>query len=138
MKIAILQLADLHCQDNSNMLNLIFKNISDILLNISFDKLYLCVCGDLINKGKHEYFNIVVKTINEFEKEFKQSVKIFCVPGNHDIVYDECDKFNIENNNQLEKYMFAMKDLVSVDDNGCNFISDNDISICLLILAMGA
>lgn len=90
MKIAILQLSDIHIKKNQNTIlekeERLFNSISNDL--IGNDIVFIAITGDIAYSGTKEEYDIAEKFLKSLESRIKDYNKIdvqfiFC-PGNHD------------------------------------------------------
>lgn len=97
MKIAILQLSDIHIDSNTNFIfqhkDCFFRSCKHII-NECY-KLIVVITGDIAYHGtKHEY-ELAYEWLNECAKSWKSeadylnSIEYICVPGNHDCEFPE-------------------------------------------------
>lgn len=93
MKIGILQLSDLHIQDDD-----LTSRIDNLVKSVEYDvkqtsHLYIVLSGDIVNFGRKNEFenakNFVSKLTEKLKEKRKMlNIKIVSVPGNHDCCFD--------------------------------------------------
>ena len=116
MKVCIIQIGDIHLktkeQLNSIGVEALVKSIGTIE---KFDTYCLIINGDLTFSGQRDQFSIfhtfMKRMIDELKKYTQEYINIICVPGNHDLLFD---------NMKLEKKWF---------ENDFEFSNNKDIII---------
>lgn len=95
MKIIFLHLSDLHIKSREAISkNHIDKILDTLRIYGSFDKLFLIFSGDIAFSGAAEQYkagnSIVARIIREIKtkKIYNGKIEMICVPGNHDIEYE--------------------------------------------------
>lgn len=96
MKILFLHLSDLHIKSRAAISKMHIDKILDALrLYGSFDKLFLIFSGDIAFSGTRDQYeagsSIVARIFREIRNKgiYKNRIEMVCVPGNHDIAYEE-------------------------------------------------
>lgn len=95
MELRILHLSDLHFTQKNDEQDKKFKQLIETLVTQHKEKPfdYIFVTGDIIDKGKTEYFSVALEYFNKlFNRLNFDGQNIFFVPGNHDL------DFKIEEN----------------------------------------
>ena len=91
MKIAIIQLSDLHCKATESNLTLkLEKAIRAIEVTSSIDKAVLLISGDLVDTSASEEYKVARHLIGKFLADLSKTLKCGriitkIVPGNHDM-----------------------------------------------------
>lgn len=91
MKIAIIQLSDLHCRETDRNLTLkLEKAIRAIQVSSNIDKAILLISGDLVDTSTSEEYKVAKHLIGKFLRELGDTLKCGkiitkIVPGNHDM-----------------------------------------------------
>lgn len=99
MKIAILQLSDIHIDSDTNF---IFQHKEDFFRSCKHvinecSKLIVVITGDIAYHGSQHEYNLAYKWLKECEKNWKSeadylnSIEYVCVPGNHDCDFSQSD-----------------------------------------------
>ncbi len=96
MKILFLHLSDLHIKDEKAYCEFQIKKMVDSLrVAGKVDHMFIICSGDIAFSGAQEQYNvaygILKKIFTQLKKEkiFTERVEVICVPGNHDIAYEE-------------------------------------------------
>lgn len=96
MKILFLQLSDLHIKTPDSVSTLHIGKILDALREFgSFDKMILILSGDIAFSGskiEYSYASSIITTIFreiKSKKIYNDRIEIICVPGNHDISFED-------------------------------------------------
>ncbi len=103
MKILFLHLSDLHIKSQEAASRVHINKMLDALRQCgSFDKMILIFSGDIAFSGDDKQYqtgNTIVSSIFRMIKQkniYKGRIEIVCVPGNHDIQYEEPARSNAE------------------------------------------
>ena len=133
MKVCIVQVGDIHLKTKKQLENICIEDMAKSICSIGkFDKLILIVNGDLTYNGDYEQFTMfhtfIKNLLNKLKEYNKEYINIVCVPGNHDLFFENiifnpnwfdndslfvADKNNIISSykNGLLHYNFCMKNL---------------------------
>lgn len=97
MKVAILQLSDIHLRVGHNLVidykDAFCRSCKEVINECS--KLIIVITGDIVNTGKNEEYDEFIKFFNDCikfwksEATFLNSVEYVVVPGNHDCKFDK-------------------------------------------------
>lgn len=91
MRIAIIQLSDMHCRGTDfNLTRKLEKAVRAIATSTSIDKAILVFSGDLVDTNSEEEYKaarrLIGKFLNDLGKTLKRgAIKTYIVPGNHDM-----------------------------------------------------
>ena len=113
MKILFLHLSDLHIKNNDAYNEFQIKKLVDSLqVATPFDKLIIIFSGDIAFSGIKEQYDVADKIINKIYSDMKdQNIyngekNIICVPGNHDIKYENPPRNSNELNQIFKEYSY--------------------------------
>lgn len=120
MKLLILQLSDVHCNDENIEHNDRIEKIGQALRTIdNIDKVVLCFSGDLSASGSIKEINtgrsFISKVLNAMSKSLKCGhIDTYIVPGNHDISIPErghnsADILSWDKSEKIESELDKMK-----------------------------
>lgn len=106
MELRILHLSDLHFTQKNDEQDKKFKKLIETLVTQHkerpFD--YIFVTGDIIDKGKTEYFSVALEYFNKLFNELVFCRKnIFFVPGNHDVDFRIDENVDNDTRNILQQ-----------------------------------
>lgn len=136
MKVLLLHLSDLHCEEGSKDFTEKIDKISDALRQVGkFDKILFIFSGDLANTAnKNEYKTarfLMGKLIGGLSRNYKHCgwVEMFIVPGNHDLELpegcrDATEILSWNKNNYLESELNRMKEFFKYANSKQCFRSD--------------
>ena len=103
MDVGILHLTDLHLNPKDNFIIDKIEEINNALkIEINqFERLYIVVTGDIVDRGAKEAYNFARKFLLDLKESLETInkhlvIKFIIVPGNHDCNFKEYD-------NQLRK-----------------------------------
>ena len=91
MRVAIIQLSDMHCRDTDiNLTRKLEKAVRAIETSTSIDKAILVFSGDLVDTNSEEEYKaarrLIGKFLSDLGKTLKRgAIKTYIVPGNHDM-----------------------------------------------------
>lgn len=95
MKIMFLHLSDLHIKSDKAYCEFQIKKIIDSLRTAgSFDRLLFVLSGDIAFSGERRQYNVANGILQKMTRELKKNgvytgkIETVCVPGNHDIEFE--------------------------------------------------
>lgn len=113
MKIVFLHLSDLHIKTKSAASKVhIDKMLDTLRMHGVFDKLFLIFSGDIAFSGTNEQYQIGSSIIARIIREIKNKgiynghIEMVCVPGNHDIAYENPPRSSKELNEIFSEYSY--------------------------------
>ena len=114
MKILFLHLSDLHIKSIDAINTVHIDKILDTLrVYGSFDKLFLIFSGDIAFSGTNEQYraasSLITRVFRELKNKniYKGKVEIVCVPGNHDIEFEDPPRSAKELNEIYSNYSYS-------------------------------
>lgn len=114
MKILFLHLSDLHINTNNAYSEFHLKKLVDTLrVGGHFDKMVCIISGDIAQSGDKHQYNIARSSIIKIfrlmkeEKVYNTHVDIICVPGNHDIHFEETPRTSEDLNNIFKNFSYS-------------------------------
>lgn len=114
MKIVFLHLSDLHIKTLSSASKVHIDKVLDTLRMFGgFDKLFLIFSGDIAFSGTSDQYRVGSSIVTRIFREIKNKgiynghIEIVCVPGNHDIEYENPPRSSKELNEIYNKYSYG-------------------------------
>ena len=94
MKLGIIQLSDIHINNENDM---IINNVSKVVDSIKnkcycLDKIILLITGDICFSGTSDQYEVaycfISDIVESLEKYINKKINVFIAPGNHDCNFD--------------------------------------------------
>ena len=130
MKILFLHLSDLHIKSDKAYCEFQIKKIIDSLRTAgSFDRLLFVLSGDIAFSGEREQYRVANGILNKMSIELKKKniytspIETVCVPGNHDIQFENPPRTAEELNQIYTDYSYKkyLEEELSKQANFFNF-----------------
>lgn len=113
MKILFLHLSDLHIKSDKAYCEFQIKKIVDSLRTAGpFDRLLLVLSGDIAFSGEKKQYDVANGILIKMRREIKNSgiysgpIKTVCVPGNHDIQFEDSPRTAEELNQIYSDHLY--------------------------------
>ena len=113
MKILFLHLSDLHIKSDKAYCEFQIKKIIDSLRTAgSFDRLLFVLSGDIAFSGERRQYNVANSILQKMIRELKKNgvyagpIETVCVPGNHDIEFEDPPRTAEELNEIYSDYSY--------------------------------
>ncbi len=113
MKILFLHLSDLHIKSDNAYCEFQIKKIIDSLRTAgSFDRILFVLSGDIAFSGERKQYRVANGILNKISIELQKQkiytgpIEIVCVPGNHDIQFEDVPRTAEELNKIFTDYSY--------------------------------
>ncbi len=142
MKILFIHLSDIHADTISELINIKTDKLTDaIKASGNIDECFLIISGDLAYSGNSNEYRtakrFIGKVLEEIGRYFDKFIKVFVVPGNHDMILKDNDRDFDEiqgyYNEGIEKYheleLDRFKEFISYAQTKNCFLRNNAYDI---------